>query len=36
MTEFGIGVIIALAVCELLFWGITIGLLRKVWNKVKD
>jgi len=36
MTEFAVLFLLVLAVLEVLFWGLTIGLLRKVWDKIKD
>jgi len=36
MTEFAVAFLLTLAVLEVLFWGLTIGLLRKVWHKIKD
>jgi hypothetical protein len=35
MIEFAAAFLITIAVLELVFWGITIGLLRKIWNKLK-
>ena len=35
MNEFAVSFIVTLAVLEVLFWGFTIGMLRKIWRKVK-
>tara|TARA_R100000700_G_C3059075_1_gene74676 strand:+ start:322 stop:432 length:111 start_codon:yes stop_codon:yes gene_type:complete len=36
MIELGISALLVLAVIEVIFWGFTIGMLRKVWHKVKQ
>jgi len=35
MTDFTLTFLITLAVVEVLFWGFTVGMLRKIWNKLK-